>query len=31
MKQKYIEAFMSMAGVFAQTSAATRLKVGAIK
>lgn len=30
MKQKYIEAFMSMAGVFAQTSEATRLKVGAI-
>lgn len=30
MKQKYIDAFMNMAGVFAQTSEANRLKVGAI-
>ena len=30
MKQKYIEAFMSMANVFAQTSEAKRLKVGAV-
>ena len=30
MKRKYIEAFMEMAGVFAQTSEAKRLKVGAV-